>query len=615
MREERRKETGNETEYSIVNKKLENKISEFHPVVYNLDNLEGTIEIPNIRNEIIEDVDEDDNEEIELLSSDDNIKKNNLEEKKENKEKEEEEKKEKEKIELARLMELEKQKEELKETHRENMLKKYNIDRNEKVITYEEMGDVNVDDEWNKINKNNNVNLKDLMGEEKNLNEKMMEIRNKILDKGNKINSKKMEKEKNDIKEADNEIPSNVNPEEFKTKLENFNKFMSDNTVKHEKKKKNDYTINNKNDINPDGVKSMCEMKDNDPLLDETEILFKNLSDGNINDYFLNDSICDLRTLTEGNENDNNISTDNKSIVDIKTTNNKSSNNERHKLKPKPIFTLKSLKSHETIQTLLSKIRSLISNTDLNNNELVNINKFLKDEEFKTNKIEKKDEVGYVIHKEILYEFNTDMKIIQEAIINDENKEKLTESMFGADLDKANFLEVYKSKLINDLYNLEVMSNLEYSYLEYLTKETKNNSEYTANRSSILDLFEEDSDVDDDLFNKCISALKYITSENKANNKKQKSNNIDKKREQFKLFRKRNKEKKIKKIKNKKKRIYGEYEKGIQKRNPHKEIEEKNKEFLDKNFSDISLDKDIKPIEEMTDEFLYQKVKGISFIK
>jgi len=592
MREEKRKESGNETEYSVVNKKLENKISEFNPEVYNLDSLESTIDISTIQNEVID----EDNEEIELLPTEGEDKKDR------------DKNKNNEKINLAEMMELERQKEQTKESHRENMMKKYNFDTNEKIVTYEEMENINIDDEWNKMNRNEDVDIKSLITEEKSLNEKMMEIRNKILDKGNKINNKKnnsklsTDKGNNEsTKKIINEKPNGVDPEEYKAKVENFNNFMNDNIIKCKKKKKNNFVINEKTDIQSDRINSMFEFKNDSLSIDEP--LFKSISDGKVNDYILSDSVCDLNTLLEGNkiDNNNNVITDSKSVIDIKTSNKLNS------------YT-KSLRSNETVESLLSKIYNLLPNIDLKDDELLNIEEFLKNEEFLTKKIKEKDDVGYVVHKEILYKLYNDLKEIQNARSNHKDVQKLSESMFGADLSKTDFLKVYKSKLIYDLYNSENMSELEFSYYDYLTKEKGNNTEYTANRSSILDLFEEDSDMDDDLFNKCISALKYKTYENKIKKKDQTNDKKNKKKEQLKLYRKKN-NKKIKNIKKKEKRIYEEYEVSLQKRKLHKDAEKRNKEFMDKNFSDINLNEDIVQIEEMTNDYLYQKVKGIILIK
>ncbi|ORX60806.1 hypothetical protein BCR36DRAFT_340662, partial [Piromyces finnis] len=185
MREKKRKESGNNTDYNIVTKKLENEISEFHSEVYVLDNLEKPAEIPVSTNKLDENENED---ETELLQ---------LEDKFQNKQSEEEDIKEEE-IDISKLMELKKQEEEEKERERERerereyqkekrkdgMLKKYNIEKNdEEQIDYTKLDDIYIDDEYNKINKNSNDDISNLTKENKTFNQKIDEIRKKIIDK------------------------------------------------------------------------------------------------------------------------------------------------------------------------------------------------------------------------------------------------------------------------------------------------------------------------------------------------------------------------------------------------------------------------------------------------
>jgi len=623
MRDEKRQESGNANDYNIVAKKLENKVSEFHPMVYTLDNLEGPINILNA-SKIDEESDED--EEIELFQQEDNISKEKSKEPKEDNIEEEN-------IDIAALLEAkrkeeeekEKEKERLREKRKDEMLKKYNIDKNEPQIDYTKLENINIDDEYNKIN--NRVGIEDnvFLKENKTFNEKIGDICKNIIDKGNnKVNNNATKTDNKKNKDTDitknniiNEIPSNINPEDYHKKVNKFNKFVSINVKKKADKKvnyesKND---NNKdNDNQPEKVNSMYE-KEEDKICSKSEI-FPNFSNDDVDDFIVDSDSSILSSNesaiididTSNNDDDISIEIINQSDKDTKNTEKIKNTNE--KIQKKKTNAFKSLKINETIPRIVEKIRGIVDKIEIREDEYQNIDKFLKEEEFTTKEIEEDDDVGRVIHKEILYDFYNDMKQIKEAFTNNEDIQKTIDGLFGDNLNNVDFLEVYKSRLINLLCHSDFITNIEYAYLEYLVNEENKNKKYQTNRSTILDLFEDDSDIDDDLFNKCINTLKCQS----LNDDKKKLKENEKKKERLKLLRKKATERKIKSIKNKKKRIYNEYQKGITKRHPQKGKNKKTEEFMEKFFSDISLNKDIQPIEEMTDEFLYQKVKGIQVL-
>ena len=623
MRDEKRQESGNANDYNIVAKKLENKVSEFHPMVYTLDNLEGPINILNA-SKIDEESDED--EEIELFQQEDNISKEKSKEPKEDNIEEEN-------IDIAALLEAkrkeeeekEKEKERLREKRKDEMLKKYNIDKNEPQIDYTKLENINIDDEYNKIN--NRVGIEDnvFLKENKTFNEKIGDICKNIIDKGNnKVNNNATKTDNKKNKDTDitknniiNEIPSNINPEDYHKKVNKFNKFVSINVKKKADKKvnyesKND---NNKdNDNQPEKVNSMYE-KEEDKICSKSEI-FPNFSNDDVDDFIVDSDSSILSSNesaiididTSNNDDDISIEIINQSDKDTKNTEKIKNTNE--KIQKKKTNAFKSLKINETIPRIVEKIRGIVDKIEIREDEYQNIDKFLKEEEFTTKEIEEDDDVGRVIHKEILYDFYNDMKQIKEAFTNNEDIQKTIDGLFGDNLNNVDFLEVYKSRLINLLCHSDFITNIEYAYLEYLVNEKNKNKKYQTNRSTILDLFEDDSDIDDDLFNKCINTLKCQS----LNDDKKKLKENEKKKERLKLLRKKATERKIKSIKNKKKRIYNEYQKGITKRHPQKGKNKKTEEFMEKFFSDISLNKDIQPIEEMTDEFLYQKVKGIQVL-
>ncbi|OUM68585.1 hypothetical protein PIROE2DRAFT_3732 [Piromyces sp. E2] len=613
MREEKRKESGNETEYNIVAKKLENKISEFHPVVYTLDNLEAPVDLPISPNETYEDEDD----ETELLEP----------EKKPSKEAFQEVVVEEKKVDIIAMMELKRKEEEERERERENqrvkrkenMLKKYDIDKNGPQIDYTTLDNINIDDEYNKINRYDSTNNTDIIKENKTLDEKMYDICKKIINKRNNkatiINSKIDENKNKDVdtfKNNINEIPDNVNPEDYHKNVNKFNKFVNANVRKKTDKKnylenKNNYfdsnDDNDDDDTKPEKVKSMYE-KEKKKLCSKSE-MFPNFSNDHVDDFIVDSDSC-IFTPNESGLIDVDVDYLNDDAINIDVI-NQSDKNLNQKIQKDETYVFKSLKTNETVENLVNKIQKVLKKIKMNKEDYQNIEKFLKEEEFITNEMKEDDDVGYVIHKEILYDLYNDLKTVKTAYVKDEDIKKIINDIFGDTLNNVDFLEVYKSKLINSLYNSDFTTNLEYIYLEYLIKEKNKNKEYQANRSTILDLFEDDNDIDDDLFNKCISTLKYqaLKSANVDNNK----HKIEKKKEQLRFLRKNATERKIKNIKNKRKKIYEEYQKGISKRHPQKGKNKKSEQFMDKFFSDISLNKDIRPIEDMTEDFLYQKVK------
>ncbi|ORX60807.1 hypothetical protein BCR36DRAFT_578885 [Piromyces finnis] len=352
--------------------------------------------------------------------------------------------------------------------------------------------------------------------------------------------------------------------------------------------------------------------------------VFPNFSNDDVDDFIvesnspIEESDYNILSSNDGDFKDIDIlKDDDTDVIKIETLEQAEDNSISPVDKKEITSTFKSLKTNETVQSLMIKIRELLGDIEINEDEYKNIDYFLKEEEFTVNEKKNIDDVGYVIHKEILYNFYNDLMEIKNAIANNEDKQAVTYRLFGDSLNNINFLDVFKSKLITSLYNSETISNLEYSYIEYLTKEKNKNKEYQTSRSTILDLFEEDSDIDDDIFNKCITALKYQAMKANNNNKNESVDKNKKKKEQLKFFKKKTTEKKIKSRKKREKRIYNEYQKDLSKRHPLKGKIKENDKFMEKNFSEINLEKDIKPIEEMSDDFLYEKVKeyGSSLFK
>ncbi|KAG4099808.1 hypothetical protein H8356DRAFT_1664806 [Neocallimastix lanati (nom. inval.)] len=601
LREVKRKETGNNTDYNIVPKNFENRILEFHPVVYTLDNIEGPIYIKE--DEYYKSSDEDENDYTELLSSD-----NPIQGEKEIIDETSKEIKLPLVEEILDLEKLEKEKEDLTEKHREDMFKKYDFKKNEKVVTYDEIN-VDIDDEYNKMN-TINEDIK-LDNNNTNFNEKILQLRNKMLTTEKKENkndekesisvSNSIKKGKGDLREIINKIPENINSEIYYKNLNKYENFIKNKIIKkkNDNKTRNDF-YNYKN-IQQNRVNSMFEKQENEYSTNLSENLIS--STNNIDDYILNNSFINLI-------NDFNNDIDEKDYISVnKIENGIDSDSEKNKIR-KPITIFNSRKSDETIVSIIDKIQNLLTTINLKEEDIININNFLNEIEFKTNKIDDNDDIGYIVNKEILYNFYNNLKELKAAYDNNEDIEKYSLKKFGGNLSRVNFLDIYKNKLTNELYNSDSMTNIELSLLGYLTNQKDKNKEYKTKRSMILDLFEVDSDnISDDLYNDCISTLKYNINKNKKKYSKNIQLTKNGKKSKNKLLKMKATEKKINSIKNKQKRIYEEYQNGLQKRKPQKESIKKKNSDLEKIFSDINLEKDLKPIDNMSDNYLREKLE------